>query len=99
MKGTTQAGLDMKYSLLFKLTQEFSKWNKTCVKNHSDIIKGHSVKGIFRYNKLKGVKGSISRKSKTKPDSHYKLSSVFSMIFLRQFMIIAIKYLSLACYI
>ena len=72
LKGTTQARLNMKESLLFKVTKELPKRNKTCVKNILILVQGIILKETVCLNKLKGAVGAITGKTSTKPASHYK---------------------------
>jgi hypothetical protein len=62
----------MEESLLDKVTKELPKRNKTCVKNILILVQGILLKETVCLNKIKGVVGSITGKTSTQPDSHYK---------------------------
>ena len=62
----------MEESLLAKVTKELPKRNKSCVKNILILAQGIILKETVCLNKIKGAVGSLTGKSKTKPESHYK---------------------------
>ena len=72
LKVITQARLDMKESLLVKVTKELPKRDKTCVKNILILAQGILLKEAVYLNRIKGIVGNITGKTSTKPNSHYK---------------------------
>ena len=59
-------------SLLAKLTKEFPKADKTCLKNVLLLTLGIISKETVCLNKLKGAIGALTGKQETCPSSHYK---------------------------
>ncbi|MBA2760721.1 MAG: transposase [Segetibacter sp.] len=62
----------MKESLVTKVSKQFAKRDKTCVKNLIILSMGILIKETVCLNKIKGAVGAITGKTTTQPQSHYK---------------------------